>query len=225
VTVGLTAPRLGTWSAADPYAAALRSGRGPLFLHRADGWLLPLDVERWCSGPDAADRTVLDACDGPTLDVGCGPGRFVVALAAQGCPALGIDVSAEAVSRTTGVGGAALQRSVFDPLPGEGRWRTALLIDGNIGIGGNPATLLARIRHVLHSTGSLLVETAPAGTGDDLDERVDVRLHDGISPHGGMFAWARVGPRALARHAEATGWTPAETWTAGGRRFARLRPA
>ncbi|MGW7366672.1 SAM-dependent methyltransferase, partial [Streptomyces sp. NPDC054841] len=47
---------------ADPYNDALRTGRGPLFLRRPDGWLLPLEVERWCADPDPADRTVLDRC-------------------------------------------------------------------------------------------------------------------------------------------------------------------
>ena len=43
-----------------------------------------------------------------------------------------------------GVTGPA--RDVFDPLPGEGRWETALLADGNIGIGGDPVALLRRLR-------------------------------------------------------------------------------
>ncbi|NEA07346.1 class I SAM-dependent methyltransferase, partial [Streptomyces sp. SID10692] len=65
-----------TWGA-DPYANALRTGRGPLFLRRSDGWLLPLDVERWCSGAGSADLSALHRCEGPVLDVGCGPGRLV----------------------------------------------------------------------------------------------------------------------------------------------------
>ena len=36
----------------------------------------------------------------------------------------------------------SLQASVFDRLPGAGRWGTALLLDGNIGIGGRPTALL-----------------------------------------------------------------------------------
>ena len=44
-------------------------------------------------------------------------------------------------------GVAALLRDVFDPVPGEGRWETALLADGNIGIGGDPVALLERVRH------------------------------------------------------------------------------
>ncbi|WSS24664.1 methyltransferase domain-containing protein [Streptomyces sp. NBC_01190] len=218
------------WSA-DPYTRALRTGRGPLFLQRADGLLLPLDVERWCARADAADRTVLARCRGSVLDIGCGPGRLVAALAELGRPALGIDVSAEAVRRARRSGGTALVRSVFEPLPGEGRWRTALLIDGNVGIGGDPAALLLRIAGIVRPAGSLIVETAPAAADEDLDERVRVRLGDGggagagAGAQGEAFPWCRVGPRALTRHAAGAGWTPTGTWTALGRRFVALRLA
>ncbi|MDD9380089.1 class I SAM-dependent methyltransferase [Streptomyces sp. ZAF1911] len=209
------------WSA-DPYTVALRSGRGPLYLRRGDGWLLPLDVERWCEAPDGADGTVLDRCRGAVLDIGCGPGRLVSALAARGHRALGIDVSPEAVARTARSGAAALHRSVFDTLPGEGRWDTALLIDGNIGIGGDPAALLRRTAEVLAPTGSLIVECAQAEGGADVDERCEVRVADGRGGLGAPFPWARVGPAALARHATAADWAPAGRWTAAGRAFTLL---
>jgi SAM-dependent methyltransferase len=215
----------GAWRSADLYATALRTGRGPLYLRRADGRLLPLDVERWCAEPDAADRRVLAACEGPVLDVGCGPGRMVAALAARGRPALGVDVSAEAVRRTVAAGGSALRRSVFDRLPGEGAWRTVLLLDGNIGIGGDPSALLARVRRLAGPAGRLIAECAPHGLPDDLDERAHVRLHDGTDVHGPRFPWARVGPAALARHAAAAGWAAEAGWSALGRRFLILRPA
>ena len=51
---------------------------------------------------------------------------------------LGVDISRTAVARVRQAGASALHRSVFDPLPGQGRWGTALLADGNIGIGGLP---------------------------------------------------------------------------------------
>ncbi|MFD5638920.1 class I SAM-dependent methyltransferase [Streptomyces sp. NPDC127077] len=159
--------------AADPYAEALGAGRGPLFLRRTDGWLLPLEVERWCARADAVDLQVLAYCEGPVLDVGCGPGRLVAELAARGRPSLGIDVSEAAVARTVRLGGRALHRSVFEPLPGEGRWGTALLVDGNIGIGGDPAALLRRTAELLAPGGLLIAETV---TGADIDERVDVRI-------------------------------------------------
>ncbi|MFI0964192.1 class I SAM-dependent methyltransferase [Streptomyces sp. NPDC021080] len=159
--------------AADPYADALGAGRGPLFLRRTDGWLLPLEVERWCARADAVDLQVLARCEGAVLDVGCGPGRLVAELAARGRPALGIDVSEAAVAHTARLGGQALHRSVFEPLPGEGRWGTVLLVDGNIGIGGDPAALLRRTAELLAPGGLLIAETV---AGADVDERVDVRI-------------------------------------------------
>ncbi|WP_406177874.1 class I SAM-dependent methyltransferase [Streptomyces sp. NBC_00996] len=213
------------WSA-DPYSDALRTGRGPLYLRRPDGWLLPLDVERWCARADAVDREVLGRCEGAVLDVGCGPGRLVAELAARGRPALGIDVSEAAVSHTVRLGGQALHRSVFEPLPGEGRWDTALLIDGNVGIGGDPAALLSRMCHVLTPGGLLIAETVP---DVDVDERVDVHVvrvtgaHDGAGDLGPAFPWARLGTPALLRHATRAGWRPDAQWATGGRSFVALR--
>lgn len=205
---------------ADPYDRALRTGRGPLFLRRDDGWLLPLEVERWCEAPDPADRSVLDRCRGAVLDIGCGPGRLVAALATDGRPALGIDVSPEAVARTGRLGASALCRSVFDPLPGEGRWDTALLIDGNTGIGGDPAALLHRLRQVVSPSGRLIAECAPV----DVDERCEVRVDDGRGGTGAPFPWARAGARALAAHARRTGWRVCEQWASQGRTFLSLAP-
>ncbi|MFJ6016185.1 class I SAM-dependent methyltransferase [Streptomyces sp. NPDC092952] len=208
-----------TWLS-DPYTDALRTGRGPLFLRRSDGWLLPLDVERWCAAPDAADRSVLERCRGAVLDIGCGPGRLVGALAAEGRRALGIDISPTAVSRTERSGGPALCRSVFDPLPAEGRWGTALVIDGNVGIGGDPAALLRRLRRIVARTGRVIAECAPV----DVDERCEVSVDDGRGGRGTPFAWARVGPRALAAAAVGTGWRVSEKWQVDGRPFLALAP-
>ncbi|WP_405614844.1 class I SAM-dependent methyltransferase [Streptomyces sp. NBC_01511] len=217
-----TATEAAAWST-DPYADALRAGRGPLFLRRTDGWLLPLDVERWCARADAADLSALHRCEGSVLDIGCGPGRLVAALAARGRRALGVDVSEAAVERTLRLGGTALRRSVFDPLPGEGRWGTVLLVDGNIGIGGDPAGLLRRAGGLLTHGGLIIAETTPV----DIDERVRVRVDDGRHPPrgapGSHFPWARLGTPALLRYGKALGWLPVDQWEAAGRPFVALR--
>lgn len=208
-----------SWSA-DPYSDALRAGRGPLFLRRTDGWLLPLDVERWCAAADATDLDVLARCEGAVLDVGCGPGRLVAALAAQGRRSLGIDVSKTAVTRTVHRGGQALRRSVFDPLPGSGHWDTALLMDGNIGIGGDPSTLLARMAQLLVPGGLLIVETA---SHPDVDERALVQVTDAHGSPGPAFPWARLGAPALLPHADRAGWRTDTQWSTAERCFTALR--
>ncbi|MGW2651402.1 class I SAM-dependent methyltransferase [Streptomyces sp. NPDC001393] len=210
------------WATADPYSAALRTGRGPLFLRRTDGWLLPLEVERWCGRADQVDREVLDRCEGAVLDVGCGPGRLVAELAARGRTVLGIDVSAAAVDHTVQLGGQALRRSVFEPLPGEGRWDTVLLMDGNIGIGGEPSVLLERVAALLRPGGLLIAETVPG----HVDERARVQVVDTVGASratGTPFPWARLGTPALLRYARRAGWRSVAQWSAGGRCFAALR--
>ncbi|GAB2502966.1 SAM-dependent methyltransferase [Nocardiopsis aegyptia] len=205
----------------DPYTDALARGTGPLYLRRSDGSVLPLDVERWCGAVDPVDAALLDRCEGSVLDVGCGPGRLVAALAGRGRPALGVDPNPMAVARAGAAGGRALCRSAFDPLPGEGGWDTALLVDGNIGIGGAPGRLLTRVRTLVRAGGLLIVETVPG----DVCERMTVRICDGRGRVGAPFPWARLGIPALLRLAERAEWDRADVWEAGGRVFAALRSA
>ncbi|MFG2095874.1 methyltransferase domain-containing protein [Streptomyces sp. NPDC048612] len=204
----------------DPYAHALRDGRGPLYMRRMDGGVLSSEVDRWCAAPDPADMSVLRRCKGAVLDIGCGPGRLVSALRALGHLVLGIDINRAAVARTADTGGAALCRSVFERLPGEGLWNTALLMDGNIGIGGDPPALLERIGSLVTPRGSLLLVEAAA---EDVDERLRVRFDDGRGRLGVPFPWARVGVAALRRTAAVTGWRPGGHWSVGDRHFLELK--
>ena len=168
-----------------------------------DGDLGPqrLPTRAWLGGVDEGDRAVLAHCQGPTIDIGCGPGRMSEALARSGHLVLGVDVVPEAVRQTRSRGVAALLRSVFDPLPGEGRWGTALLADGNIGIGGDPVDLLARARELLTSDGRVVVDVAPWGTGV-VTRHVWLETRQGRS---GRFPWTIVGADAIQAVAYAAG--------------------
>ncbi|MFG1622101.1 DUF2064 domain-containing protein [Kribbella sp. NPDC049227] len=188
-----------------------------------DGRTVPSlsELDRWRSPADEVDRLALSRCEGPVLDVGCGPGRIVTALAERGIPALGVDISPQAVSLTTSRGAAALRRPVQDRLPGEGRWGSVLLMDGNIGIGGDPADLLRRCAELVRPDGLVLVEVDP---DDDLDETAPIVLRSSTGRRSTPLPWARVGTRALLRHAHAVHLHPTEDWRAGHRAFLTLRP-
>ncbi len=78
-----------------------------------DGTVLPLDLERYLGPADESDERVLDGLTGPVLDVGCGPGRHLHALAARGVFALGVDLSPVAVELAVGGGGRAMVGDIF----------------------------------------------------------------------------------------------------------------
>jgi SAM-dependent methyltransferase len=180
---------------------------------------VPLPLERYLGVADATDEQVLDGLSGPVLDVGCGPGRHLHALAARGVFALGVDLSPVAVELAVGGGGRAIVGDIFDELPGGGTWRAALLLDGNIGIGGSPVRLLGRIAALLGPAGELLVELEPPGA---LTCVTQARLEtDGVV--SAWFPWARVSAPVIESIARAGGFCVTEVWPLSGRWFGRLR--
>ncbi|MBV8297722.1 MAG: class I SAM-dependent methyltransferase [Acidimicrobiia bacterium] len=140
------------------------SGR-TLVLHDDRGQPLPFEPSRWHRPASPAEREFLARLVGPVLDVGCGPGRVLDALSRRRVAVLGVDPSPGAVALARRRGGAVLQRSVFDPIPGTGRWETVLLLDGNIGIGGDPRRLLRRCAELVRPGGAVVIEVEPPGTG------------------------------------------------------------
>lgn len=188
-----------TLPVAEVFASALRGQ--PCLLLDAEGASALLPTQVWLREADPHDEALVDLCHGPTVDIGCGPGRMAEALARRGLPVLGIDLVPEAVRMSLDRGVATLVRDVFGPVPGEGRWETALLADENIGIGGDPVALLARLRELIAPTGRVVVEVARPGTGVRT-RHVSLETQVGRSE---TFPWTAVGLDAIAAVAAAAG--------------------
>ncbi|HUR73554.1 MAG TPA: class I SAM-dependent methyltransferase [Sporichthya sp.] len=200
------------------YEQALHSATS-MKVHDDTGAALPFDTARWLDGPDAADESLLARCTGPTIDVGCGPGRLVRALTARGIPALGVDVSGAAVALARSSGAMVLRRSVFERLPGAGRWQAVLLADGNIGIGGNTTRLLVRLRELLAPRGQVLVEVEPGHGVGHFTATVTGPSGETLA----TFPWARIGAGPLTELAAPLGYVADEHWSVGERQFVGLR--
>ncbi|MHA6780189.1 methionine biosynthesis protein MetW [Pseudonocardia saturnea] len=186
-------------------------------LVRSDGGTARLDVDRWRGAAAGEDRWLLERCRGATIDLGCGPGRLVEALAARGIETLGVDVAVEAVAQCVGRGVPAVHADVFAPLPGEGTWSHALLADGNLGIGGDPAALLGRAAALVAPGGTVLVELDPTEPGLWRGE-ARVRSRHAVTP---PFPWACAGPTALPDLAAGAGLRPSAYYR-GVRQFVEL---
>lgn len=189
----------------------------PARLERCDGVVSDLATDRWRAVADPVDGRLLDRCAGPTIDLGCGPGRLVLALLHRGVPALGVDRSAAASRLCRRRGAPMVRGDVFDALPGEGTWGHALLADGNIGIGGDPLRLLSRAAALLRPGGTVLVEADPRpglwrGTAR-------VRTAAG---RGAPVLWACAGVDALTDLAGPAGMRATAVVTGMGRMFVEL---
>ncbi len=155
----------------------------------------------------------MNLCVGPTIDLGCGPGRLVADLVRRGIPALGVDQSATAVGLARRIGAPVLRRDLFASLPGAGRWQTVLLADGNVGIGGEPR------RGVAPRVGVTGPRRTVRGGVREIDQRNQtglVRLESSQSV-GPWFQWASVGIDTASRLADETGFTLAQVHSIGER--------
>jgi SAM-dependent methyltransferase len=199
------------------FELALR-GDAEWMLRLAHGGMRTLDFARWLGPAEPADERVLQRAEGPVLDIGCGPGRHVHALARRGVLALGVDVSAGALALARARGASVLEGSIFHEVPRPGEWASALLLDGNIGIGGDPGRLLRRARELLVVGGAVLVETDAPGTPT---RPVQARL-EGPGAISDWFPWALVGADGLGDCAAAAGLAVRDRWEDGGRWFAEL---
>ncbi|MGN2639420.1 methyltransferase domain-containing protein [Nocardia takedensis] len=189
----------------------------PCWVRDADGTRSVLPNHRWAgaSGPEdrRADDALTSRCDGPTIDLGCGPGRLVADLLSRNVQALGVDISPVAVELARARGAPVLHRDLFDPLPASGLWSYALLADGNIGIGADPNRLLARTRELLAEDGVAVVEFDRPGTGI-VHQRLRVETETGFGP---WFPWTRVGLEHAWHLAAANGFRVRADLSVAGR--------
>ena len=125
------------------------------------------------------------------------------------CRSSGWTSPGAAVDQTRLRGASALVRDVNDRLPGEGRWGTVLLADGNIGIGGDPLALLQRCRELLRPGAVALVETS---ADPQEDRRTTVTLHGPSGRRSHAVPWAVVGAQALVELAARAGFVAVEDW-------------
>lgn len=172
------------------------------------GQLRELPMSRWMGDRPTdtddrlADEHVLAQCSArPTLDLGCGPGRFTAALHSRGYAALGIDNSHAAVELTRKRGAVAIRADLFAPLPAEGCWDQVLLADGNIGIGGDPVRMLRRAAGLLAPGGLVIVDLESSAAGI-WHETLRWETNQHVGP---WFPWSRVGADALGDLALAAG--------------------
>lgn len=202
------------------YSKALREGHHLETVH-PDGTRAQVPVEDWRGPLRPGDSSVLERCSGATLDIGCGPGRIAAALRHAGVAAVGIDINEDAVRLARAAGAVTRRCSVFGAVPRPGGWDTALLVDGNIGIGGGPVRLLRRVTELLAPDGQALVEVeGPAGTS----ERTYLRLAS-VGQLSRPFPWARLALRDVDAVAAVVGLRVQETWQEAGRWFVALHGA
>lgn len=144
------------------------------------------------------------AAQGPALDLGAGAGRAALWLQDQGIAVTAVDSSAGAVDvcRLRGVRDARVG-DLCDP-PADQRWRTILLLCGNLGLAGSWAgtrSLLARLAEIAAPDAVVVADTVdPLGPAE-----IGLR----IRYKGTATPWWRqinVAVNGLGRLIDGTGW-------------------
>jgi SAM-dependent methyltransferase len=104
------------------------------WIRHEDGEIRVLPAHRWlgarclsnggpADAPDEVfDEAVTQMCSGPTIELGCGPGRLVARLFERGIPALGIDRSATVIRLARRGGAPALLSFDADAIGIRARW-------------------------------------------------------------------------------------------------------
>ena len=195
--------------------------RSPVWLRVASGRRLTHELAAYFAPVTAQEHALLHHVQGPVLDVGCGPARHARLLQARGLTAIGLDRSLLALDLARSLG---LRHGVHadvrsGPLPPA---RTALLLDGNLGLAGTPtgaAQLLRRLATTCGPGGRLLVSGRAPRQGRLRPMVLRDEYRDRVGPWG---RWLRAGLAAVLDLAYPAGWRLHYAATAGADYWAAL---
>ena len=195
--------------------------QAPAWLRVAPGRRLTYDLAAYFAPVTAQERALLELVEGPVLDVGCGPARHARLLQARGLTAIGLDRSLLALGLARSLG---LRRWLHadvrsGPLPAV---RTALLLDGNLGLAGTPAgamQLLHRLAAACGPGGRLLVGGRAPRHGWLRPLVVRDEYRNLIGPWG---RWLQASLPAVLDLAAPAGWRLQHAVTDGARYWAAL---
>jgi SAM-dependent methyltransferase len=193
--------------------------RAPFWLRVAPGRRLTHDLAAYFAPVTAYERALLDLVEGPVLDVGCGPARHARLLQARGLTAIGLDRSLVVLglARSLGLRHWFHGDALSGPLPAV---RSALLLDGNLGMAGTPAgaaRLLDRLAAACGPGGRLLVDGRAPRRGWLRSLVVRDEYQNQVGPWG---RWLQAGLAAVLDLAAPAGWRLRHAGTAGARYWA-----
>ena len=185
----------------------------------SDGRTWALPVGRYLGAPSAADEDVLARATAPVLDAAAVPAATSSRSRAAACSRSASTCRPSRCGSRASAARTSARRRSSTASPAPGTWGTALLLDGNIGIGGRPTALLARLARLLRPGGLVLVELdRPARRAGGT--RIRLEAAGAVSD---WFGWAHVEADAIGEHAPPPGSRVRETWEFDGRCFACLR--
>jgi SAM-dependent methyltransferase len=195
--------------------------RSPVWLRVASGRRLTHNLATYFAPVTAQERALLDLVQGPVLDIGCGPARHARLLQRPGLTAIGLDRSLLALGLARSLGLRHWMHADVrgGPLPPA---RTALLLDGNLGLAGTTAgaaQLLHRLAAACGPGGRLLVSGRAPSHGRLRPMVVRDEYRDRVGPWG---RWLQASLPAVLYLAYPAGWRLQYAATAGADYWAAL---
>lgn len=176
-----------------------------------------LNVDRWLGPASAADTHALTRTNGRVLDVGSGPGRMLKAGSKMGIDIEGVDTDLSTALSLQKLGYTVHTGDIMDvDLPS---YESFLLMDGNLGMTGDPIGLLRRLC-TLRTKNAVLIVEVESPLEKTRTELVRLKTNSTLS---GSFYWSWVTVQDLGLIAETGGWQLQQIWEENDRYFGELQ--